>query len=395
VLDSTQANFNADVEAINSIPIVPNLLEVICRTTGMGFAAIARVTDEKWITCGVRDEILFGLTPGDELKLETTICHEIRQSGQAVIIDHVDNDAAFRSHHTPAMYGFQSYISVPIIRRDGTFFGTLCAIDPKPAKLNNPATIGMFNLFADLISFHLHSIEQLTVVNEKLEEERKTAELREQFIAILGHDLRNPAGAILNSAQLLLRMPLEERAIRVANIIKDSSYRIKGLIENIMDFASGRLGGGITLNRNSDEPMTEILNHAITELQLIYPDRIIETSFNFTEPVNCDGKRIAQLFSNILSNAFTHGKADAPVKVSATSSDGEFILSVANSGTKIPGAALVRLFQPYSRGEAKRGQEGLGLGLYIASQIAGEHSGKLTVVSTNEETCFTLTMPSK
>ncbi|WP_370579091.1 ATP-binding protein [Mucilaginibacter sp. X5P1] len=388
-----QADYNADVEAVMSIPIVPNLLEVICRTTGMGFAAIARVTDEKWITCSVRDEILFGLGPGDELKLETTICHEIRQSGQAVIIDHVDNDAAFRHHHTPAMYGFQSYISVPIIRRDGSFFGTLCAIDPKPAKLNNPETIGMFNLFADLISFHLNSIEQLSFAKQKLEEEQRTSELREQFIAILGHDLRNPAGAILNSAQLLLRMPLDERTTRVANIIKDSSYRIKGLIENIMDFASGRLGGGINLNRNVNEPMADILSHVISELQIIYPDRIVKAEFEFGEPVNCDGKRIAQLFSNILSNAFTHGKPDAPVRVKATSADGEFTLSVTNQGTKIPASAMARLFQPYSRGEVKRGQQGLGLGLYIASQIAVEHKGKLSVTSTNYETCFILIMP--
>lgn len=146
-----------DIEAVNRIPMVPKLLEVICRTTGMGFAAIARVTDNKWVACSVRDEIQFGLQPGGELKLETTICHEIRQSGKGVIIDHVSEDKNYCSHHTPAMYGFQSYISIPIIRQDGEFFGTLCAIDPEPHKLNNMQTIEMFKLFADLISFHLHS----------------------------------------------------------------------------------------------------------------------------------------------------------------------------------------------------------------------------------------------
>ena len=155
------ADIQADVEAINRIPVVPKILEVICRTTGMGFAAIARVTEDKWVACSVRDEIQFGLVPGSELKLETTICNEIRQSGEGVIIDHVDNDEAFAGHPTPAMYGFQSYISIPIICQDGTFFGTLCAIDPRPAKLNNPATIGMFKLFADLISFHITLVEQL------------------------------------------------------------------------------------------------------------------------------------------------------------------------------------------------------------------------------------------
>jgi len=392
IVSETQVDFSADVEAINSIPIVPNLLEVICRTTGMGFAAIARVTDEKWITCGVRDEILFGLEPGDELKLETTICHEIRQNGNAVVIDHVDQDENFRNHHTPAMYGFQSYISVPIIRKDGTFFGTLCAIDPKPAQLNNVAIMGMFTLFADLISFHLNSIEQLAISNAQLDEERKIAELREQFIAILGHDLRNPVGAILNSAQLLMRMPLNERSIRIATIIKDSSYRIKALIDNMLDFASGKLGGGILLNKNANEPIEQILEHIITELSIIWPERKIEVDIDLTEPVNADGKRIAQLFSNLLSNALTHGKEDVPVIVTIKSNNAGFELAVTNKG-EISTATMERLFHPFSRGQVKQSQQGLGLGLFIASEIANAHNGSLNVTSVDNTTCFTFTMP--
>ena len=146
---------SADIEAVQGIAAVPRILEVVCRSTGMGFAAVARVTEDRWICCAVRDEIAFGLTPGGELKVETTICHEIRQSGEAVIIDHVAEDAAFCGHHTPAQYGFQSYISMPIVLADGTFFGTLCAIDPRPARLNTPETIGMFKLFAELIAIHL------------------------------------------------------------------------------------------------------------------------------------------------------------------------------------------------------------------------------------------------
>ena len=161
-------NTQADIEAIGRIAMVPKLLEIICRTTGMGFAAIARVTEDKWIACSVRDEIQFGLIAGSELKLETTICHEIRQSGKAVIIDEVDKDEVFAHHHTPAMYGFQSYISMPIIRQDGSFFGTLCAIDPKPAKVSDPAIIEMFKLFADLISFHLNLIGQMFTTDENL-----------------------------------------------------------------------------------------------------------------------------------------------------------------------------------------------------------------------------------
>ena len=186
------SGFERDIAAVQGIDAVPRILEVVCRTTGMGFAAVARVTQERWICCAVRDEIAFGLTPGGELKLETTICNEIRQSHAAVVIDHVAEDAGYRGHPTPALYGFQSYISMPIMLADGTMFGTLCAIDPRPARLSNPETIGMFKLFSELIGTHLDASDRLAAIEASLLDERKVAELREQFIAVLGHDLRNP-----------------------------------------------------------------------------------------------------------------------------------------------------------------------------------------------------------
>ena len=92
------------------------MLKRVCRETGMGFAAVARVTDERWIACQVEDRIDFGLKPGDELELKTTICEEIRCSGRGVYIDEVAGHPDWQTHHTPTLYGFQSYISVPIVR---------------------------------------------------------------------------------------------------------------------------------------------------------------------------------------------------------------------------------------------------------------------------------------
>jgi len=392
-LEIPKGNIQKDIDLINQIPVVNHILEVICRTTGMGFAAIARVTKEKWVACAVRDDINFGLLPGGELQLESTICHEIENSKQGVIIDHVAEDINYCDHHTPAMYGFQSYISMPIILKDGRFFGTLCAIDPHPARLNNPETIGMFKLYADLISFHLNAVEQLSLSENRLQEEKENSELRDQFIAILGHDLRNPVGAIRTSAQLLLRKPLEEREKRLVNIIQDSSFRITGLIENVLDFARGRLGSGITLTRNADEKIGEILLQVITELQVIWPERLIETTIELSAPVNCDGKRIAQLFSNLLGNALTYGEAAHPVVVKVSSDKDKFILSVTNAGKQIPEDKILRLFQPFSRVEGEQSKEGLGLGLYIASEIARAHHGSLKVTSCADQTCFILELP--
>jgi hypothetical protein len=89
------SDFAADIGAIQRIDGVARILEIVCRSTGMGYAAVARVTDGRWICCAVRDEIEFGLKPGGELVVETTICHEIRKSLEAVAIDHVADDEVF------------------------------------------------------------------------------------------------------------------------------------------------------------------------------------------------------------------------------------------------------------------------------------------------------------
>ncbi|RZK59799.1 MAG: GAF domain-containing sensor histidine kinase [Pedobacter sp.] len=361
----------------------------------MGFAAVARVTEDNWIACAVNDRINFGLKSGGELKLETTICNEIRQHHKEVVIDHVATDVQFANHHTPLMYGFQSYISMPIMLKDGRFFGTLCAIDPKPNQLNTPQTVGMFKLFAELIAFHLDAQGQLAESELKLSEEKETAELREQFIAILGHDLRNPVGASLNAAQLLLKIATDEKIRRLAQIVQNSSYRINGLIENVLDFARGRLGGGITLNLDENESLDQVLDQVINELKLIWPDRMIEAEFDLRDKVLFDEKRVAQLFSNLLANALTHGDKNTPILVNARSVDGIFNLCVLNQGPKIADEVQIKLFQPFSRGRVKSGQQGLGLGLYISSEIAKAHKGEIRVESTKEQTCFTFTMPCR
>jgi len=386
-------DFEADIAAVDRINAVPTILEVVCRSTGMGFAAVARVTEDRWIACAVRDQIQFGLLPGGELKVETTICHEIRQAGRPVIIDHVAEDEAFCSHHTPALYGFQSYISMPIILPDGSFFGTLCAIDPRPARLNNPETIGMFKLFAELIGFHLSANERLAASEANLLDERKTSELREQFIAVLGHDLRNPLASIDAGAKLLSKESLSPKGVTILGLIHNSVGRMAELIDNVLDLARGRLGGGLLLKHETQVLLAPVLEQVVNELQSASPDRRIERSFALTQSVNCDSARMAQLLSNLVGNALTHGAADRPIQVSASTRDGIFELSVANRGNPIPPATLERLFQPFFRVSAQPSQQGLGLGLYIAYEIARAHEGTLDVSSTPEETRFTFRMP--
>jgi GAF domain-containing protein len=221
-------DFQDDLDAIASIPAIGKILEVVCRTTGMGFAAVARVTDDRWVCCAAQDEIAFGLTPGSELKVQTTICDEIRDSRELVVIDHVTQDPNFCNHPTPAMYGFQSYISQPILMPDGRFFGTLCSIDPRPNTLNNPAVTGMFRLFAELIAFHLDIQFQLAASRNE------NAQLKDRFRAGLGHDMRNTLAAMDAGARLLERTPLNERATRVVAEMQVCTQKLSAQIAEAM-----------------------------------------------------------------------------------------------------------------------------------------------------------------
>lgn len=384
----------AELDRIGRIAAVPSILDVVCRTTGMGFAVVARVTPERWVACEVLDRIDFGLEPGGELKVETTICDEVRSESAAVVIDHVAEDEIYCGHPTPAMYGFQSYISMPIRLPDGTFFGTLCAIDPRPARVKNSEIIGMFELFADLIGFHVDAQIRLETAESSLASERETAKLREQFIAVLGHDLRNPVATIASGARIIGKSALDERARAMLTVLQGSAMRMSGLIDNLLDFARGRLGGGIELDTRCETALAPVLQQVVDELKVVHPERRIDLRFDLDAPVRCDPARVAQLLSNLLANALTHGPADEAVRVEASSADGGFELRVVNSGEPIPEAARPQLFQPFVRGDQHSSAQGLGLGLYISAEIAKAHGGTLEVRSDAEETCFTLIMPA-
>lgn len=217
--------------------------------------------------------------------------------------------------------------------------------------------------------------------------------LREQFIAVLGHDLRNPLGSITAATSFLSRSPLGENESKMVQLIMRSSSRMAELIRNVMDFARTRLGEGMLLDWQLAD-LTPVLIHVIEELQTIYPKSDIQSEFELDEPVHCDPARIAQLLSNLVANAITHGSSGAPITVKAAHRNGVFELVVCNSGNPIAPDHIARLFEPFTRENSRPSQNGLGLGLYIASQITRAHNGQLSATSTEIETCFTFRMPA-
>ncbi len=382
----------ADIATIGRISAVPAMLKVISDMTGLRFAAVARVTDKHWTACAVLDNLDFGLGIGGELDLTTTICHEIRSSHVAVVIDKASEDPIYRDHHTPRLYKFESYISVPVFRTDGRFFGTICALDPKPAQLRNSTILSTMESFARMLSLQIEAEEASQHTEAQLHEERGTAELREQFIAVLGHDLRNPLFAINFGAERLLRKhPTPETEALVRHILA-SSRRASQLVEDVLDFARGRMGNGIPLNMGDCQGLQDALLHVVSEVQSVHPQRVIHAQIGNLQGVKGDRERLAQLLSNLVANAIHHGSQDGPVEVTAQVERDHFTLTVKNAG-QISQQALPRLFEPYARTVSGTPQAGLGLGLYIVKQIANAHGGELSV-STHERhgTVFSFTL---
>ncbi|WP_435170376.1 GAF domain-containing sensor histidine kinase [Falsirhodobacter sp. 1013] len=385
-------DFRADIVAVRDNVSVQTMLETVCMATGLRFAAIARVNEQRWITCSAVDYLDFGLTPGDELAVESTLCHEIRQHTSEIVINDVRSDDVYCDHHTPKIYGFRSYLSIPILRPDGTFFGTLCALDPEPNQLLDNRILKMVRLFAQLIGDSLHAEDKLLETRGELAKERHLADVQEQFLAILAHDLRNPVAAIRSGLRILARHA-DPQAKETISLMDATARRMADLVNNLMDHARNRLGGGIVLVRSKNADLAGMLNLIVAEFRAVAPDHGIHATIDIPHPVDCDRARIAQLLSNLLGNAITHGAQDRPIQVSARVVDGMFRLQVANEGKAIPEGRLSDLFLPFKRGGDTSSREGLGLGLYIAAEIAKAHGGAVSVVSDDTKTVFTFAMP--
>lgn len=220
------------------------------------------------------------------------------------------------------------------------------------------------------------------------------ARLREQFVGVLGHDLRNPIAAIDAALSLLSMEAQTEQTREMIGWGQEAVGRMSRLIDDITDFARSRLGEGLAIKKVNDVSLDALVTQVVEEIRLANPDRDIRKEMDLSAPCSCDPDRIAQMLSNLVANAVAHGAPDEPVIVSGDSSDDAIRFTVKNGGAPIPAEALPNLFEPFSRTDSQGAHAGLGLGLYIAKQIALGHGGDLKVLSDPEGTAFEFAMPA-
>lgn len=385
-------DFQSDIEIMSGSELIGTVLETIMLATNMRFAAVARVTADRWVACRTVDEVNFGLASGDEIEIQSTFCQSVRSTGQQVLFNDVATDDVYQNHPIAMSFGIVSYASIPIHRSDGSFFGTLCAIDTEVRDVKHPRVVAMLTMFASVISQTLETEEQLAAQEMLIDKERELAQIQEEFVAVLGHDLRNPVAAFGAGLRQLERHPEPDRIKAVLPLMRSSMRRMNELIDNIMMHAKSRLGGGIRIAASADAPLTEAINDVVEEIRMAAPQHEIDLDLRFAGPVHCDASRIAQAVSNLLSNATNHAAPGSVIALTGRDADGELTIMVSNRGEAIPEDLRRDLFRPYRRGQEAK-SEGLGLGLFIASSIAQAHNGRIDVECSDGTTAFVLKLP--
>lgn len=286
---------------------------------------------------------------------------------------------------------------MPLKRRDGSCFGTLCALDPLPSNLTED-DLAIFHLLANLIGFELEADEIQRLRETQLKEFERIGKLREQLMGVLGHDLRTPLNTITMAADLLsMSDELAGNQGRLVGMITSNAGRMERMIGDMLDFTRSRLGEGIPIAPTAMD-MHTICRQVVESLRIASPTRLITLSVAGDGRGEWDPDRVAQVLTNLVSNALQYSPTEAPVAVSARDDNSAVILEVKNEGPPIPAEALAEIFSPFRRGVQDKGgnlpTSGLGLGLYIVAQIMQAHRGSVEVQSTSTEgTTFTAYWP--
>ncbi|HEX5872680.1 MAG TPA: sensor histidine kinase [Longimicrobium sp.] len=251
-------------------------------------------------------------------------------------------------------------------------------------------------------------VEDLTRFNEAIDQSlsesvtRYTEDLdqsREMFLAILGHDLRTPLGAVFTSARFMLDTEeLREPFLTLTTRIASSSTRMVAMVGDLLDFTRSRLGGGIPIAR-APMNMGKAVHDVVDEMSAAHPQRTINVDARGELEGEWDCARISQVLSNLVANALEHGTEGTPVTVEVSGNDDEVCMAVANRGPVISGERLNGIFNPMKPRQQTAGMPAdgptgnLGLGLYIAERIATAHGGRIEVASSHAGTTFTVRLP--
>jgi signal transduction histidine kinase len=250
------------------------------------------------------------------------------------------------------------------------------------------------------------ALEELTRFNEAIDEMLADSVLlytaiveraKNLFLAVLGHDLRSPLGAVLGAANALLRSEeSNDRTVKTAALILRSSTRMGQMVADLIDFTRTRLGDGVPISRLPMD-LGAAIQEVVEEVGAAHPQHTFRSAMNGDLRGNWDEARIKQVLTNLIENAVQHGTTNTPITVTGSANGEQVVLSVHNEGLSIPESDRARIFEPLVGTKETTSpiiSTNMGLGLYIVRQVVEAHGGTVDVASTpSAGTIFTARLP--
>lgn len=375
------------IELLASLDSVAALLRVVCDISGLGVATVAEVTEQRWIACAVEDRIAFGLQPGAELDLESTLCNHVRSSHDAVIISDVTQNPTYCDHPAPGLYGWKSYLSVPVFRPNGTFFGTLCAFDPQPApRLEQRPVIDTLDGFARLLGELLAREEQRREASPGARGDHDLTPLREQLLVLLEEDLQRPLQALAKeaSADAAQAQRLQAEAQRLAERSAAAA-----------DFVRVRLGHGLPLKLTLVEGVNERLTNLLATLQARFPDQTLGSELpELPAALRLDLPRLLQAVGALLEWVASRNPPGGSLLLRGLIQERCYSLAVESRTAVVDPGSLSQVFQPALSQATAEQPARLELSLYLAQEVARGHGGSLVARQENGRLRFILTLPT-
>jgi signal transduction histidine kinase len=372
---------NSAVETIAKSDSIATLLLLASEIAGSDVALLARVSDDVWTVCAAQEIDAAAVASGHRLPVGQPVHVRLGLTGVPISI-------------VLSASCIACGVATPVVLANARYFGVLCALDPTSLNRADERIESKFKYLSAVIASQIDQLELRHQDKNAFLDEQSAGQLREQFIAILGHDLRNPLHAIVASSDLLSRQLVYPAHAQIAGRIKTNARRMASLIDDVLDFARARLGGGITVELTEVANINGGLMTVVQEFQDAQTNCKILPDFQVNRSVRCDLGRLQQVASNLLGNALTHGRPNQPIRINATNDEHDLVLEVWNSGEPIPAESLSKIFEPFWRHSVSASRNGLGLGLHICSQIVRAHHGRISVTSSSENgTQFTARLP--
>ena len=302
------------------------------------------------------------------------LLEEAASGGRAVAVG-----APATLDQVPFPEGTRAACALPLRGKDGALLG-IAVFSSRTSHVLTPEEIAVARVAAERAARAIETAELASRLARAEEASRRTSGFRDQVLAIVGHDLRNPLGAVLMSAVLLQKKGgLTGWQAKTVDRARSSALRMGRIIDDLLSYTRTRLGDGIPIARRATD-LSELTRKILEELRAAHPQATVEISVAGDLCGEWDSDRLEQVISNLVSNAIDHGTEGRPVALALRGGAEEVEVEVANEG-EMPREVLEHAFEAFHKGAEQTGRRasGLGLGLYIAREIVRRHGGEIAI----------------